>query len=104
MLTASATAVMYNRRGSLGFRATTIGADVRYHLSSWNTSYALSVQTKGPDLHKSLKNGRAHSASLEINWFSTVKQPVSFCTSLMQAGGRIALIVLIFSGFALIPR
>jgi hypothetical protein len=77
---------------------------VRYRLSSWNASPASSVQTKGPNFHKSLKNGRARSASLEINRLSAAMHHVSFCTSLMRAGGRIALIVLIFSRLASIPR
>jgi hypothetical protein len=104
MLTASVVAAMYNRRGSPGSGATITGDDVRYRLSSWNASSAPSVQTKGPDLRKSLKNGRARSASLEINQLSAAKQPVSFCTSLMQAEGRITSIVLIFSRFVSIPR
>jgi hypothetical protein len=104
MLTVSTVAAMYNRRGSLGSGATITGGDVRYRLSSWNASSASFVQTKGPDLYKSLKNGRARPASLEINRLSMAKQPVSFYTSLMQAGGRISSIVLIFFGFASIPR
>jgi hypothetical protein len=63
-----------------------------------------SVQTNGPDFYKSLKNGRARSASLEMNRLSAAKHPVSFCTSLMRVGGRIASIVLIFIGLASIPR
>jgi hypothetical protein len=43
------------------------------------------------------------SSSLEINWLSAVKHPVSFCTTLMRAGGHNASIILIFSGLALIP-
>jgi hypothetical protein len=104
MLIASTIAVMYNRRGSPGSGATITGGDVRYRLSSWNASSALSVQMKGPDLCKTLKNGRACSASLEINRLNTAKQHVSFYTSLMRAGGRIASIILIFSGFASIPQ
>jgi hypothetical protein len=104
MLTTSDIAVMYNRRGSPGFGATITSGDVRYCLSSWNASSASLVQTKGPESHKSLKNGRARSAGLEINRLSTAKQPVSFYTSLMQAGGCITSIILIFSGFASIPR
>jgi hypothetical protein len=104
MLTVSAVAVMYNKSGSLGSGATITGGDVRYYLSSWNASSTLSVQMKGPDLRKSLKNGRARSASLEINRLSVANQPVSFCTSLMRVGGCIASIILIFFGFASIPR
>jgi hypothetical protein len=55
-----------------------IDNDVRYYFSSCNASSTSSVQTKGPDFHSSLKNGRACSASLEINRLSTVKHPVSF--------------------------
>jgi hypothetical protein len=62
------------------------------------------VQTKGLDFYSSLKNGRARSASLEINRLSAAKHPTSICTSLMRAGGRIASIVQIFSGLASIPR
>jgi hypothetical protein len=76
---------------------------VRYLLSSWNASSASLVQAKGPNFHISLKNRRARSASLEINRLSVVKHPVSFCMSLMRAGGRIASIVLIFSELASIP-
>jgi hypothetical protein len=104
MLKASAVAVMYNRRGSPGFGATITSGDVRYCLSSCNASSTSFVQMKGLDLHKSLKNGRAYSTSVEINWLSVAKQPVSFCTSLMRAGGHIASIILIFSMFASIPR
>jgi hypothetical protein len=104
MLTTSVIAMMYDKRGSPGFGATITDSDVRCRLSSWNSSSASSVQMKGSDLCKSLKNRRAHSASLEINRLSAAKQPVSFYTSLMRAGVCIALIVLIFSGFASIPR
>jgi hypothetical protein len=104
MLTTSAIAVTYNRRGSLGSGATITSGDVRYCLSSWNASSASLVQMKGPDLLKSLKNGGARSAYLEINRLSVAKQPVSFYTSLMRAGGHIASIVQIFFGFALIPQ
>jgi hypothetical protein len=81
-----------------------IGGEVRYLLSSWNASSASLVQTNGPDFHRSLKNRRARSTSLEINWLSMAKHPVSFYTSLMRAGGRIASIILIFSELASIPR
>jgi hypothetical protein len=104
MLTASTIAAMYNRRASPGSEATITGSDMRYRLSSWNASSTSFVQMKGPDLRKSLKNERARSASLEINQLSATKQPVSFCTSLMRAGGRMASIVLIFFGFASIPQ
>jgi hypothetical protein len=104
MLTTYVVAVKYTRRGSPGSGATITDDDVRYRLSSWNASSFSSVQTKGLDLRKSLKNGRARSASLEINRLSLAKQPMSFYTSLMQAGGHIASIVLIFSGFASIPQ
>jgi hypothetical protein len=77
---------------------------VIYLLSSWNASSASSVQTKGPNFCRSLKNGRARSANLEIIRLSAAKHPVSFCTSLMWARGRIASIVLIFSGLASILR
>jgi hypothetical protein len=53
-------------------------------------------RTKDPDFRSSLKNRRARSVSLEINRLSVVKYPVSFCTSLMRAGGHMASIVLIF--------
>jgi hypothetical protein len=75
--------------------------DVRYCLSSWKASSASSLQTRGPDFCRSLKNGSARSTSLDIKCLS---HPVSFCTSLMQAGCYIALIVLIFCGLASIPR
>jgi hypothetical protein len=81
-----------------------IGDDVRYRLSSWNASFTSSIQMKGPDFRRSLKNRRACSASLEINQLNAVKQPMCFYTSLMRVGGRIALTVLIFSGLASIPR
>jgi hypothetical protein len=59
---------------------------------------------KGPNFCRSLKNGRARSASVEINWLNVAKHLVSFCTSLMRAGGCIASIILIFFGLASIPR
>jgi hypothetical protein len=74
--------------------------DVRYHFNSWNAPSTSSVQTKGSDFHISLNNRRARSASLEMNRLRAVKHPVSFCTSLMQIGGCIASMVLIFSGLA----
>jgi hypothetical protein len=43
------------------------------------------------------------NTNLEINRLSAAKHSMSFYTSLMRAGGRIASIVLIFSGFASIP-
>jgi hypothetical protein len=64
----------------------------------------LLVPEKGPDFNSSLKNGKARSASLEINRLSAAKHPMSFWTSLMRAGGRIPSIALIFSGLASIPR
>jgi hypothetical protein len=81
-----------------------IDSDVRYRLSSWNATSASSVHMKGPDFRRNLKNGRARSSSLEINWLSVTNHLMSFCTSLMRAGGRIASIVLIFSGLASILR
>jgi hypothetical protein len=38
----------------------------------------LAERTKGLDFHSSLKNGRAHSTSLEINQLSAAKHPASF--------------------------
>jgi hypothetical protein len=75
---------------------------VRYDLSSKNASYS-SVQTKGLDFRRSLKNGRTHSASLEMNRLSAAKHSVRFYTSLTSAGCHISLIVLILSRLALIP-
>jgi hypothetical protein len=40
MLTASVIAMMYDKRGSPGFGATITDSDVRYRLSSWNSSSA----------------------------------------------------------------
>jgi hypothetical protein len=59
---------------------------------------------KGLDFRKKLKNGRARSVSLEVNRLIIAKHPMSFCASLMQAGGCIASIIIIFSGLASIPR
>jgi hypothetical protein len=80
-----------------------IDGDVRYHLSSWNASSASSVQTKVLNFRRSLKNRRAHSANLEINYLSAAKHPMSFCTSLMRVRGHIASIVFIFSRLASVP-
>jgi hypothetical protein len=55
------------------------GSDVGYCFSSWNASSTSSVQTKGLNFYRSLKNGRAHSASLEINQLSATKHPMSTC-------------------------
>jgi hypothetical protein len=73
-------------------------------LSSWNSSSTSSVQMKGLHFRRSLKIGRARSASLAINRLSAAKHLVSFCTSLMRAGGHTASIVMIFSGLASILR
>jgi hypothetical protein len=55
-----------------------IGNDMRYCFTSWNASSASLVQTKGLDFRSSLKNGRAHTANLEINRLSAAKHLVSF--------------------------
>jgi hypothetical protein len=80
-----------------------ISGDGRYRLSSWNASSASSIQMKGLDFLRNMKNGRARLANLEINRLSVTKQPVRFYTSLMRVGGRIVSIVLIFSGLASVP-
>jgi hypothetical protein len=59
-------------------------------LEPWNASFVSSVRMKGLDFCRSLKNRRAHSASLDITRLSAAKHPASFCTSLMWAGGCIA--------------
>jgi hypothetical protein len=65
---------------------------------------ASSVQVNGLDFRNSLKKGSALSASLEMKRLRAANDPVSFWTSLIRAGGLIASIALIFSGFASMPR
>ena len=53
---------------------------------------------------RSLKKGKPHSPSLDKNRFKVAMQPVSFYTSLIVAGTSMAMMALIFSGLASIPR
>ena len=53
---------------------------------------------------RSLKKGRPHSPSLDKNRFKAAMQPVSFWTPLIVAGASMAIMALIFSGLASIPR
>ena len=48
--------------------------------------------------------GRPHSPSLDKNRFRAVIRPVSFWMSLMVAGASMAMMALIFSTLASIPR
>jgi hypothetical protein len=50
------------------------------------------------------EEGSPHSPSREINLFRAAIQLVSFWTSLIIRGTSMAVMVVIFSGFALIPR
>ena len=52
----------------------------------------------------SLKKGKPRSPSLDKNLFRAAMQPVSFWASLIVAGASIAMMALIFSGLASIPR
>jgi hypothetical protein len=62
-----------------------IGSDVSYCFSFWNTSSASSVQTKGLDFRRSLKNWRACSISLEINGLSQASREL---LDILNAGWR----------------
>ena len=53
---------------------------------------------------RSLKKGNPCSPSLDKNRFKAAMQPVSFWTSLMVVGASMAMMALIFSGLASIPR
>jgi hypothetical protein len=46
------------------------------------------------------KKGNPRSPSFEINLFKAAIHPVSFCTSLMEVGSFILVMVEIFSGLA----
>ena len=59
---------------------------------------------RGFCLFRSLKKGNPRSPSLDKNRFKAAMQPVSFWTSLMVAGASMAMMALIFSGLASIPR
>jgi hypothetical protein len=48
-----------------------------------------------------VKNGRLHSASFAINWFSATIRPINFWTSFLFCGGCIYVMALILLGFAL---
>ena len=48
--------------------------------------------------------GNPHSPSLDKIRFKAAMQPISFWKSLMVAGASMAMIALIFSGLASIPR
>jgi hypothetical protein len=50
-----------------------------------------------------LKKGNPRSPSREINLFKAAIQSVSFWTSLIVHGASMAVMAVIFSGFALIP-
>jgi hypothetical protein len=51
-----------------------------------------------------MKKGSPRSPSLEMSLFKAAMHPVSFCTSLMQVGAFMLVMVEIFSGLALIPQ
>ena len=53
---------------------------------------------------RSLKKGNPHSPSLDKNRFKAAMPPVSFWTSLIVAGASMAMMALIFSRLASIPR
>jgi hypothetical protein len=50
------------------------------------------------------EEGLSRSPSREMNRFKAAMQPVSFWTSLIIFGASMAVMALIFSGFASIPR
>jgi hypothetical protein len=51
-----------------------------------------------------LKKGSPRSPSREMNLFKGTMQPMSFWTSLIVRGASMAVMAVIFSGFASIPR
>jgi hypothetical protein len=52
---------------------------------------------------KTSKNGKLHSADLEMNLFSEASLPVSCCIDFLDVGGCICKIASIFVGFASMP-
>jgi hypothetical protein len=104
MLMTSVIAARYRNSVSPGSRATRTGREVRYCFISWKACSASSVHVNGPDPLISLKKGRALSASLEMKRLRAARDPVNCCTSLRHAGGLIASIARILSGFTSIPQ
>jgi hypothetical protein len=78
MLTASVAAAMYKYNVSPGSGATRIDREVMCCFNSWKACSASLVQAKGPDFRRSLKKGRALSASLEMKRLRAAKDPISF--------------------------
>jgi hypothetical protein len=66
--------------------------------------FRLLDQANGSDFRRSLKNGSALSANLEMKRLRAASDPVSFWMSLTQASGLITSIALIFFGLASMPR
>ena len=104
MLTTSVDAARYRNKVSPGSGATSTDRKVRCFFSSWKAYSAYSVQVNEPDLLSSLNKGSALSASLEMKQLREAKDPMSFYTSLIRAGGLIASIALILAGLASMPR
>jgi hypothetical protein len=107
MLITSVVTARYRNSISPGSRATSTGRKVRYRFISWKACSASSVHVNRPDPLINLKRGRALSASLEILEMKRLRaasDPINFCTSLSRAGGLIASIAWILSGFASIPQ
>ena len=72
---------------------------------TFSSASAASVVHSNLSCHlRSLKKGRPRSPSLDKNQFKAAMQPVSFWMSLIVAWASMAMISLIFSRLALIPR
>jgi hypothetical protein len=81
-----------------------MGGDNRWCLRSCSAWFASSVHLNLSWSLSNLKKGRPLSPSQEMNRFRAAMQPMSFWTSLIVFGASMAVMALIFSGFASIPQ
>jgi hypothetical protein len=80
-----------------------MGGDCSWCLRSCNAWFASSVHWNLLWSLRNLKKGSPLSPSQEMNRFKATMQPVSIWTSLIIFGASMAVMVLMFFGFASIP-
>jgi hypothetical protein len=80
-----------------------MGGDYKWCLRSCSVWFASSVHLNLSWSLRNLKKGCPLSPSREMNRFNAAMRPVSFWTSLIILGVSMAVMALIFSGFASIP-
>jgi hypothetical protein len=81
-----------------------MGGDYKWCMWSCSACFAYSVHWNLSCRLSSLKKGKPRSPSREMNLFKAAMQPVSFWTSLIVRGASMAVMEVIFSRFASIPR